>query len=324
MRDMASIRKHGGRWRAQVQRNGIRRSRIFQSKREAQDWAAFTEKQISDGARQNSTAPFSDALRRYMREVSPSKRGHAWEVLQIERLLRGTLAGIPMKDLTPDHFSAWRDDRSRHVSAGTIRRERNLISAILNTAIRDWGMLRDNPMRSVKMPPEPRPRDRLPTLDEMERLAHAAGSDLNTATARAFHAFRFACETAMRAGEIVGLTLDDIDREARVARLARTKNGHPRDVPLSSAAMKLLDDLPPMSPVFGLRSDQLDALFRKIKVRAMVDGLHFHDSRAAALTMLSHKVDVMTLARISGHRDLRILMNTYYRESAADIAKRLD
>lgn len=31
----------------------------------------------------------------------------------------------------------------------------------------------------------------------------------------------------------------------------------------------------------------------------------------------------MTLAKISGHRDLRILLNTYYREDAASIARRL-
>ena len=173
------------------------------------------------------------------------------------------------------------------------------------------------------MPPEPRPRDRLPTVEELERLEQAAGTDLSIATARAFHAFRFSCETAMRAGEVVGLSWDDINLDARVAHLSHTKNGHPRDVPLSGAAVGLLEQLPKMSPVFGLNSRLLDALFRKIKARALVEGLTYHDSRAQALTMLSRKVDVMTLAKISGHRDLRILMNTYYRESAADIAKRL-
>lgn len=32
----------------------------------------------------------------------------------------------------------------------------------------------------------------------------------------------------------------------------------------------------------------------------------------------------MTLAKISGHRDLSILLNVYYREDAASIARRLD
>jgi hypothetical protein len=38
---------------------------------------------------------------------------------------------------------------------------------------------------------------------------------------------------------------------------------------------------------------------------------------------LMRRVDVMTLARISGHRDLRQLIATYYRESAREIAARL-
>src|SRR5438876_9719490 len=65
------------------------------------------------------------------------------------------------------------------------------------------------------------------------------------------------------------------------------------------------------------------ALFRKAKGRAEIKGLHFHDSRAEALTRLSRKVDVLTLARIVGHRDPRSLM-IYYRESAEDIATRID
>ena len=143
-------------------------------------------------------------------------------------------------------------------------------------------------------------------------------------TARAFHAFLFAMETATRAGEIVGLEWDRIDLDARVAHLPITKNGQARDVPLSSEAVRLLQALPRLSPVFGLTSRQLDALWRKLRDRAAVEGLTFHDSRAAALTKLSHKLDVLALARVSGHRDINMLIRVYYRESAADLAKRLD
>jgi integrase len=55
----------------------------------------------------------------------------------------------------------------------------------------------------------------------------------------------------------------------------------------------------------------------------MLENLHFHDSRADALTRMARKMDVMTLARVSGHRDLRQLLDAYFRESASDIAKRI-
>ncbi|MBB5191197.1 hypothetical protein HNQ50_001920 [Silvimonas terrae] len=41
-------------------------------------------------------------------------------------------------------------------------------------------------------------------------------------------------------------------------------------------------------------------------------------------TRLASKVDVMTLAKISGHRDLRILQNTYYAPDMSLVASRLD
>lgn len=64
------------------------------------------------------------------------------------------------------------------------------------------------------------------------------------------------------------------------------------------------------------------AMFRKVKAKAMVDNLHFHDSRHEAITSLSKKLDVLALARAVGHRDLRMLM-VYYNQSAEELAKLL-
>ena len=134
-------------------------------------------------------------------------------------------------------------------------------------------------------------------------------------------AFRFALANAMRAGEIVNLKPGDV-----VGSVAKVdgKTG-PREVPLTAEGLAVIEQLLPQKHrhIFGLSSTQLDALFRKATKRAMVEGLHFHDSRAESLTRLARKVDVMTLARISGHKDIGLLFRVYYRESAADIAARL-
>ena len=71
-----------------------------------------------------------------------------------------------------------------------------------------------------------------------------SGTDLTEAKARVVHAFRFAVETTMRAGEVVGLSHEVIDRNTRVAILSMTKNGTGRKAPLSTAALCLLDALP--------------------------------------------------------------------------------
>lgn len=127
----------------------------------------------------------------------------------------------------------------------------------------------------------------------------------------------------MRAGEIVALTWDRVDLKRRVAKLTQTKNGRSREVPLSSEAVRLLEALPKSDPVFGLTSHQIDALWRKVRDKAKADGLNFHDSRHAAITALSKKLDVLALARMVGHTDLRMLQ-VYYNETAEELAKRLD
>ena len=65
-----------------------------------------------------------------------------------------------------------------------------------------------------------------------------------------------------------------------------------------------------------------DALFRRAKQAAGIADLHWHDLRHEAATRLARKLDVLDLARMTGHRDPKSLL-TYYNPTAAEIAKRL-
>lgn len=320
---MASIQRHGKKWRAFVTRQGIRRSKVFATRQEAKDWAAREEYEIQHRDRVAAGKTLKEALDRYAREVSPGKRGHRWEALRLAKIGRDRLGAIRMGDLAPHHIADWRDRRLREVAPGSVRREIGLLSAVLTVARREWQWVDRNPVADVGKPQEPPPRTRLPTEEEFARLAHVAGDDLRTAMARTHLAFLFSCETAMRSGEILGLTWDAVNIGKRVAHLPRTKNGTARDVPLSMRAVELLEALPKAEPIFALTAPQRDALWRKITSKAGIEDLHFHDARAYALTQLARRVDVLTLARISGHKDIRLLSNVYYRETAEDIAKRL-
>ena len=100
-------------------------------------------------------------------------------------------------------------------------------------------------------------------------------------------------------------------------------------MPLTTRAARLLKILEDQAhregrdTYFTISDASRDALYRKLRDRCMVEGLRFHDLRATSLTLLSKKVDVMTLARISGHVNINELFNTYYRESPEEIAARL-
>lgn len=320
---MASIRKHNSKWRAEVFHEGRRRSKVLATRREAADWAARTEYELRNADKIAGAMSLGEAFDKYAREVSPKKRGHRWEVIRLERLAKDKVAKIVLRDLKPADFASWRDRRLPDVKPATVRREMELMGAVLTVAVREWGALSESPLKGVKRPPPSPARDRLPTEDELKRIGFCAGNDLENATARAFHAFLFAVETGMRAGEICKLTWEHTHLDRRFCHLPETKNGTKRDVPLSSRAVELIEALPRHDPVFNLTVRQIDVLWRKSRDKAGVKDLTFHDSRHAAITRLSKRLDVLELAKMVGHRNISELM-TYYEADAESMAKKLD
>ncbi|MEO1538516.1 MAG: site-specific integrase [Pseudomonadota bacterium] len=322
---MASVRKQpNGKWQAQVARKGVRRSKLFATRQEARDWGARQEHLILNKETLDSRQTFGDLCLRFAREVSPLRKGEVWEGRRLKRFAADRIGAIAISDLTAAHFADWRDRRLLDVQPASVTREMNLMSSVLTQCRKEWGLISGNPLSDVRKPKQPPPRSRTATQEEIEALRLCAGPNLGLAMTRAFHAFLFACETAMRAGEIVGLTWDRVFLDQRYLHLPETKNGHPRDVPLSSEAMRLLKDLPRADPVFGLSSKSLDALWRKLRDKAAVEDLRFHDSRRIATVKLSKKLEPLELAKVTGHRDLNMLLNVYYATQASTLAAKLD
>jgi integrase len=173
------------------------------------------------------------------------------------------------------------------------------------------------------------PRTRRPSEEEVERILFCLGYSRDeapeTKTARVGAAYRFAIQTAMRAGEIAGLEWRDVEMARRYLRTRGKTPAATREVPLSSEALEVLDQMAGVrdgASVFGISTASLDALFRKARAKAGVEDLTFHDSRHEAITRLAKVFDVLELARIVGHRDLRMLL-IYYNPSAEDLSGKL-
>lgn len=321
---MASIRPHRGQYRVQVFVAGVRDSKVCRTRQEAALWALQRESELTGKKLPDKT--FADACKHYAQAVTPSHGGARWELVRLKSLQLDPLARRKLAGLSAPDFSAWKESRLAEVKPGTVAREMNLMRSVLEVARRDLHWIRANPMKDVLWPATPKGRKRRVSADEVTavRLAFGVGKDYQskTATQRIGLAFLFALETAMRSGEIVGLQWADVNLPAQFVTIRKTKNGDARDVPLSTAAVAIIRSLPVTeSPVFGLTDDIRDALWRKNRP-ASLRNLTFHDSRGEAIWRLSKKLDVLQLAQMIGHRDLKSLM-IYYRESAADMAKKL-
>lgn len=311
---MASIgRLPSGMWRAQVFKAGVRTSRTFTTRAKAQAWATEIEAEILAQNR-------GQIVRRSLRDAFDRAAEAANHHDRTRLAFLGESIGFAdkwLEDITPDDFGRWRDRQLLGVKASTVNRDLNLISGILSSCRDEWGWLHKSPLTKFRRPRNPPPRSRTIRWQEVRRMLRALGwrrAPPQTLQQEVGFAFLMALHTGMRAAEVLGYEL-----RGKVAHLEKTKNGDPRDVPLGARALRLHA----LCPAYSVTPASLDALFRKARRRAGLDGFVFHDARRTALTRMAKLLGPMQLARISGHRDLKILMGTYYAEAAEDIGAKL-
>lgn len=339
---MATFRKRpNGHWEAQVRRRGFPDlTRTFLLKADAVAWASQQELavyrgEVIDRSLAEKTT-LGELFLRYMEQISPSKKSGENEAVRLLALRRDPLAKFKMTALSGPVVAEWRDRRLRSVSGSTVNRDLNLISHVINTARREWGVAIDNPVALVRRPKENKGRIRRLSADEERRLLDAlevSERDLQGRITGPSNPWirpivLFAIETAMRRSEILAMLWENVflgDAD-RYVRLADSKNGDSRCVPLSRRAIAILSALPKThtGPVFPISADAVKkAFFRGVERAGIVD-LHFHDLRHEATTRISKKLsNVLELSAVTGHKTLRMLQR-YYHPDPVDLARRLD
>lgn len=339
--------KGPGQYQAQIRKTGYKsRFATFPSELEAKVWYAQILLQMENGTyiepgsiKVNPT--LGEALDRYMRDITPQKKGAPQEINRIKALQRSSLGSIKLEELTPATLSAYRDFRLKTVAASTFIKELALISNLFNVAIVDWALDLQNPVVKVRKPKVRNSRDR--TLSPVEKkylLDSCARSE-----SKSLHSLvMLALETAMRKGEIVSLDWTNIDLVDRTAFLPDSKNETGRYVPLSSNAIQALKSQGPKTKGSVLefsRSDSSNGAWsRAVKSareiyrmdcltsgaephRGFLMDFTFHDLRHTAITMLATKIpNHLELAAMTGHKNLKMLQR-YYHPSAAETAKKL-
>lgn len=339
---MATIQKRHKSWRVQVRRKGGTFSATFDTKIEAETWAISTESSIIAGtACKRPTVPsvmiedvsMADVFTRYASEVSPDKRGARWEQIRINMLIRRyPLFQRPILSISGSDIADWRDCRLLKVSPSTVNRELCLISTVFSHALKEWRLgLTTNPCSLITKPRKSRPRKQRISINERQQIIKKLGwngtTEPTTSAQWVAFAFYLALETAMRKGEILSLMWSDISLSDRHAHLDMTKNGDERYVPLSTAAIQLLQVVKhpaPNAPVVPVGTGHFDQLFRGAKREAGLSHINLHDSRREAATMMAPKLsNVLELAAITGHKSLSMLQ-IYYKPKASGLAARLD
>lgn len=307
---MAYIGKFRDGWRAQVQKDGERVSKTFKLKKDAQAWAL--EQESKKTLRKGYT--LAQACVKYLESVSTTKKDAVtWERRRLDAFC-AHFGEVEIANITSEAIGDWRDARLQTVSGSTVLREANLYRNLFKIAHKEWKWIPESPFDNVRLPKENPTREAVWSWRLIRRVLRANRSGK---TAEMQQAFRIALHTGLRLQEVLTCTYDD---RRKVLILPKSKTEpKPVAVPVVARARKVVEAL----PAFTVGANEGSALFSRLSAELLIEGLTFHDARATALTLLSRRMDVLTLARISRHKDLNILMSRYYRETPEQISARL-
>jgi integrase len=314
---MATIRRRNKKYQVQIRKNSHDSiSKTFVDLKSAKIWANHIENKMALGdifVETDKKITLRDVVERYLKEITPLKKGRDSEKRRINHLLKEPLCNQTICSLETKHFIAFRNNRIKDGNK-TCHYDLVLLSHMYNVAINQWNLFKlDNPLLNVPKPKLNLPRERRLTEYEYNFLVKG-----NYPQQTLRHIIEFAIETGMRRGEILNIKQEHI--KGQTLLIPQTKNGYPRTIPLTKRALYILDNT--QTP-FPYTPNALRLAWDRLRIKGNIEDLHFHDLRHEAISRFFEKgLSIPEVALISGHKDVRMLFR-YTHLKAEDILKRL-
>jgi len=343
-------RKTGTVYMADVRIRGFpRQKKTFKRLTDARIWAQQTEAAIRSGEFKNvlKTAKkktLQDVIDRYRADVLPHKAESTrraeelilrrWEArLGVYTLsyIDAELVNRQLRELAEEPDQRVKahggldagNGKPRQKSRKTMKHFRDLLALLFKYA-RKWDWMGSDPMQGVDPITKLR-NERTRFLDEDERtvLLQACKESRNR---QLYPIVVFALSTGARKGEILGLTLDDVDLNRGVAIFRNTKNGDTRPAPLVGHLREVLkkqvkwvkekykvaEEKPPKRWLFPSRDGQkpidIRAPWEKARDQAGIVDFRFHDLRHSTASYLAMSgASQLEIAEVLGHRTLQMV-----------------
>lgn len=239
---MGILKLPSGTWRVQVRRKSIKVDQTFPTELDAKTFLARLQAKVDPKA---TTPTLVNAWERYQRSLEyerKKERTRGTEAGRIKRFLE-KYGDWPVGAIEPEHIRTYVADRLRAKptpSPDAVRLEVAALSTLMNYCVEPERWIARNPCKGV-----PRPR----AIPRVRRLSSAEQGSLITLLHHSNPRFRFAARlcllvlmTGARPGEWLNTRLSDLNLKKGSVIFQNTKhNREPRSVPLTPAAMKLLD-----------------------------------------------------------------------------------
>lgn len=324
-------RKRGSSFRIELMFNGKRIGATRDTEKECEQWAALKLLELKTGQAQEEKGikpplPFKQLCEKYYTERGGKLKSNYVirnKLDNIDRIL-GSLATKSIYDFKPADIVRWRNKRVLEVQSSTALREFAMFSSIFTYAQKELFLIESNVWQVVTKPNKGKARSQRITLEDQAAIFARSKWDNATAPKNMQNyvgwSLLFALETAMRQGEILAMRRKDL-RDGFV-HLPMTKNGDTRDVPLSKEAKRLLSLIPIENDILvPVKVKTFKRTWIRMRDEALLSHINFHDTRHEAITRMvrDRKLPVEVLAKITGHKTIGILINTYYNPDAQDL-----
>lgn len=343
--DMASFSQlPSGSWRVQVRRKGIERTKTFDNKKDAKDWAASIEAQASVVAA-GGFAPMPKAttlghlIDLYTASGITEKQGKTKTATLA--MLKREIGHVKMSDLSAVTLRDLIDRRQKTATGVTIAADMSFLSAVLKWAkhVRHLDVNERlaldarASLKHRKMSTRSVERDRRPTPQELEKLyVYWRNQDeklakLNRTSAPMVTLVEFAIASAMRVGEVCRITCEDVDAKARTVIIRDRKDpseklGNDQTVPLVGPAWTMVEaalHARKSGKLFPFNERSISTNFSRAVTACKIVDLRLHDMRHEGITRLFLAgLQIPQVMKISGHKDPKMLMR-YLNIGASDV-----
>lgn len=327
----------GKRWRVRVA--GFP-TRSFRTRAEADRFELRLRLEAADGRGARDDPLVNDLLDLWLAGKAGLSEGGQGAVKAAAVQVRARWGAVRVSQVEPHEVQTWvatmTAERRRKglptilVPASTASRSKALqaLSGALAIAV-SRGDIRSNPCSTVRPGREEARDGRFLEVDQLARLARAAGDQWSPMV-------WLLGTTGVRIGECCRLLVGDVDAKRRRLRVRRSKNGRARDVPLSVMVLAMLDvDREPSDPLFvGPRGASVDPdnfrarVFRPATERAGLPDLRIHDLRhTAASLMIASRASIKDVQAALGHKSAKMTLDLYghrYAGHLDDLAARMD
>lgn len=236
-------------------------------------------------------------------------RSHATNAMYINRHILPRWGRVRLTDIDSRSVAQWlADKRAEGLAPATVEKLRVILGRSFQLG-QGWGVhgTDRNPTRGIPRKPLNNSRQRYLTAEEAGRLRAAVAGSQNS---QLQHIVGLLLLTGARVRELLDARWEHIDLDRKVWLIPTSKTGRARHVPLSSAALAIVTDLPRFKgcpwlvpnpetkkPFVSIRHGWL----RAIKV-ARLPGLRIHDLRhSAASFMVNAGVDLFAVGKVLGH-----------------------